>query len=467
MHLRHAVQCLAVAALSVFSVGCREERTDNIAGRTPTGSGTPSGAPSIEPATTLVGEQDLDGFGYAVDGAGDVDGDGFDDVLVGTLPAFGPGKAYLYRGSAQGLISEPDVVLQGTHELDAFGGWLAGIGDVNGDAFDDVFVSAPWTAGGGRVFVHHGSPGGLEPAPSVSLSGTNPEATWGQGVGPAGDVNGDGFADALLSAWYPIDPSGAGSVELYLGSAGGLTGTPEMVWYSGDPSLSFGPGLGVGDVNADGYDDLVVSATEGVGTYGSGSSVRYHPGAPTGTSLTPGSTVEYGVGYATGFGSSLAAAGDVNGDGVADALVGAPYYSSGQVGLSGEVFVLFGSPSGLERDESMSVIGPDPAQYFGAQMAGMNDLDGDGYGDVAVSAYLWYGGPGRLYLFAGSEVGLGDRPVVVLTGVDPSGGLGWSMANAGDVDGDGLSDLVAGAPFGSGPGSVHLYLGADLAAVMD
>jgi hypothetical protein len=171
------------------------------------------------PALTLTGENTNNYFGYSVATTGDVNGDGYADVVVG---AYGynslTGRAYVYYGSAAGLSATPALTLTGENPGDQFGFSVATAGGVNGDGYSDVVVGLPGSLSGtGRVYVYHGSPAGLSATPALTLTGENPNDAFGSSVATAGDVNGDGYADLVVGA----DGSNSltGRAYVYHGSA--------------------------------------------------------------------------------------------------------------------------------------------------------------------------------------------------------------------------------------------------------
>jgi len=189
-------------------------------------------------AWTAEGGQTDSAFGAAVAAAGDVNGDGYGDVLVGA-PFFEngeaqEGRAFLFLGSAVGLPAAPAWTVESGQAGAFLGNSVAGAGDVNGDGFDDVivgvarFTNGETMEGGALVFL--GSSGGLAPSAAWSAEGDQPFAFFGQSVASAGDVNGDGFDDVIVGAYaFTNDQLREGRVFVYLGSPTGLAPTP--AWF--------------------------------------------------------------------------------------------------------------------------------------------------------------------------------------------------------------------------------------------
>ena len=200
---------------------------------------------------------------------------------------------------------------------ESWGGEVDGIGDVNGDGYADIAVGTYAYAGVGRVSVFYGSASGPATTASLTLLGTVTNGAFGLAVGAAGDVNGDGYDDMLVGARG--SETVAGNAYLFLGSASGLPATASQSW-GGAVGSYFGSDVnGAGDVNNDGYDDVVIGAL-GISSY-TGKTYVYM-GGPFGVSATPATTLTGPITYGT-FGDAVAGAGDVNGDGYDDILVGA------------------------------------------------------------------------------------------------------------------------------------------------
>ncbi len=449
--------------------------------------------------TLIEGDQAGAELGVSVAGAGDVDGDGYADVLVGA-PSYdagepGEGAAFLFLGSAAGVADGSPATAASQVEANQAGAGLgssvAAAGDVNGDGFADVIVGAPRYDAGesdeGAAFVFLGSAGGLlgtDPATaSAQIESDQAGARLGASVSGAGDVNGDGYADVIVGA----PRYGAGQVRegaafvFHGGTAGVPDGTPATAATrieSDQAQAELGTGVaGAGDADGDGYADVIVGAPLYDGGEGDEGAAFVFPGSPTGvadgTPATAAASIEADQTGAH-LGQSVAGAGDVNGDGYADVIVGAVDFDAGQAN-EGAAFVFLGSalgiPSGgpaaaaarLESDQ----IGSD----FGLSVAGAGDVNGDGYADVIVGARFFddgQGDEGAAFVFRGGAAGVQDgSPATAFAAVQSdqaTGFLGEAVAGAGDVNGDGFADVIVGAPsFDAGEvgeGAAFVYLGS-------
>src|SRR5262245_9014550 len=210
-------------------------------------------------------------LGYTLSPAGDVNGDGFQDVIAGA-PVFSngqasEGRAMVFLGTGTTLQASPSWTAESNQASALYGISVSAAGDVNGDGYGDVVVGAsPWDGAAGpdagRVDVYYGSPSGLSPTPSWSLEGSQVGCEFGRSVACAGDVNGDGYSDVIIGAdRYDNTIVDQGRAYLFLGSASGLSTTPAWIGESDGSGSLYGASVaGAGDLNADGYADVIVGA---------------------------------------------------------------------------------------------------------------------------------------------------------------------------------------------------------------
>jgi hypothetical protein len=440
-----------------------------------------------------------------VAGAGDVNSDGYDDVIVGA-PYYDAGEdnegaAFLFLGSASGVAdgnsTSAATMFQSDQAHAYLGRSVAGAGDVNGDGYDDVIMGADYfDAGeyhGGAAFVFLGSasgiPGGNPGTAALRIASGQAGAALGRSVAGAGDVNGDGYDDIIVGApgfdtYYRRDSQCEGAAFVLLGSASGVAPgasrgavTPIL---STQWSTQLGESVaGAGDVNGDGYDDVIVGAPsydageddEGAAFVflGSKSGIRARKLSKAAARL------ESNQRYAR-LGASVAGAGDVNSDGYDDVIVGAPLYDGGEED-EGAAFVFLGGNSGTRGRKASKATaaarlesGQSHAK-LGSSVAGAGDVNGDGCDDAIVGAPGYDAGEeneGAAFLFLGSASGIADgdpSTAWLRLEADRTGAaLGSSAGGAGDVNGDGIGDLIVGAPqSGWDHGAAFVYLGGDFA----
>jgi hypothetical protein len=236
-------------------------------------------------------------LGYAVNRAGDLNGDGYPDVIVGAIKyaqgSVKGGAVFLFYGGPGGLRNQPDWFFGTDMNGALLGTAVVGANDINGDGYDDLVVSAPGCSSPepkeGCVYVFFGSASGLGSAPDQILQLNQRDSYLGTAVDAAGDVNGDGYADVIVGAkWYNAGLTNEGAAFLFLGGPDGLSDTPAWQVTGNQSGASLGTAVaGVGDVNGDGYADLLVGAPYFDGGAVDSGYVALYLGAADGPAATP------------------------------------------------------------------------------------------------------------------------------------------------------------------------------------
>ncbi len=327
--------------------------------------------------------------------------------------------------------------------------------DFNGDGVSDLAVGLPGGAdsasamaraqvwqfnAGGRMWMR------------VALYPMGGATGDGSMVSVGGDIDGDGATELLLLA--PQENMDSGTVRIFQG------GTP----FATEPSATLRPaavgmvrfgasGTGVGDVDRDGYGDVLVGAP------GSGNAYLYR-GGPNGIDDTMPTVQTFSAAGGFGrFGAAVAAPGDVNGDGFADFLISAPGMEAACPGRSAHVLLYHGSAGMIGPPVELPPPGgPLPDCTFGAVVAGLGDVNGDGLPDYGVASPV----ANRVYVYFGALGAGAPGPAVVISDIPVTMPARFGFAlTGGDIDHDGFSDVIVGAP-GEGmvQGAIHLYRGS-------
>ncbi|WP_264319992.1 hypothetical protein [Zarconia navalis] len=408
--------------------------------------------------------------GYSVNNAGDINGDGFDDILIGARSADPNGKdfageSYVVFGRNGGFNSSLELsslngrngfVINGIDANDFSGFSVSSAGDVNGDGFDDILIGARGADpngrtsagesyvvfGGNRSFDASFELSSLDGSNGFLLNGIDLDDRSGNSVSSAGDVNGDGFDDLIIGARW-ADPNGknfAGESYVAFGSNSGfgtsldlssLDGNNGFVLNGIDTSDVSGVSVsGAGDVNGDGFDDVIIgasladpngrtSAGESYVVFGGNSGF----GASLDLSSLDGSNgfVLQGAFRSDFSGDSVSSAGDINGDGFDDLIIGARLADpNNRSSDAGESYVVFGGNSGfgasldlsgLNGSNGFTINGIDRSDFSGVAVSGAGDVNGDGYDDLIIGARgadpNGNSGAGESYVVFGGSSGFG------------------------------------------------------------
>jgi len=387
---------------------------------------------------TMKGQTSTDRFGRSVSSAGDMNGDGYDDLLIGAAYKNGvQGAIYVVYGGPKSSYSDFDLsvapldpkktgfVITGDVANDYFGGAIRNAGDINNDGYDDIIVGALRKNNNqGAAYVIYGRPTNLfkninlntetlDPATNgFKITGKTTQNYFGWSVGPAGDVDNDGYADFIVGAPYYNAYQGAA----YVFYGGPKASLPNVLLSSVtlDPLINgfsvfgeiaggwFGTSVSTaGDINGDGYDDIMIVAAYKSGNQGATYVIYGGPRSSLSnldlslTTLNPGKTGFMVTGYAANdfFGWAVGAAGDINGDGYDDMMVGAYGYN----GNRGASYVIYGglklfninlATQDLDPEKTGFVISGGTAEdRVGRTVSRAGDINGDGYEDIITSAY--------------------------------------------------------------------------------
>lgn len=448
---------------------------------------------SLSTAIRFTGEAASDAAGWAVAMAGDVDADGYDDILVGVSEESSTndqaGAAYLIRGGslASGSLADADVKITGNALWQYFGTSVAGVGDVNADGWDDLLIGTPnyYNDGSDRggAFLVLGSSslssGSINRVVDAIFTGDNDYDQAGCSVASAGDVNQDGYADMLVGSRYN-DDAGASAGAAYLlwgGTALSSMSLSEagLQWTgASNGDLAGAQVAGAGDVDSDGYPDLLVASPwQGTGPDMSGTVYLIRGGeALTSGSLTDADASFVGEGPYTQVGGSLAGAGDVNGDGYQDIIIGS-YYDNEQAAYAGAAWLFYGgvglTSSRMVEDADLKWLG-EAANDVSGQVGNVGDINQDGFDDIVIgSSHNDNDGgmdAGKVYLIWGQSSlagGVLTDADLFFTGEGPTNYAGNFVAGGGDTNADGHPDLLIGATGSDAgatdAGAIYLVLG--------
>lgn len=470
----------------------------------------------LEPAFgfQINGEGQFQRAGSDVTDAGDINGDGFDDIIIAA-----PGKAaYVVFGKATPFTRDFD--LSSVNGVNGFrivkGGGAAfgftsvsGAGDVNDDGFDDVIIGG---SGGGASVIYGKASRFPTTFALTSLNGTNGFRLEGEGFGggssavaAAGDINGDGVDDFITTAPnadVAFERSGAAYIiygkdrdipgntfptVFSLSSLNGANGyrlVGESA-FDGDQMVA----AAAGDVNSDGKMDFIVSAPGAEFTgrvyviFGKAADATASMSL---SALTGANGFRFSGGFNDQVGRNADGIGDFNGDGIDDIAIGAPFANPAGNPDRGIVYVVYGKPAGspfnavvttdnLNGTNGFRLNGETTSDFLGWALSGVGDVNGDGRSDLLVSGYHQDSFRGAVYLVLGTNVPFAaDTEMAALLGVGAAkavgenigDGAGYSVSSAGDFNGDGILDVVIGADQadakGMDSGAIYVVYGRDL-----
>ncbi len=454
-------------------------------------------------SASFIGENVYDYAGWSVASAGDVNGDGINDIIIGADSndegGSGAGQTYLIFGKPSGwtmdtAISAASASFIGENAGDNSGRSVASAGDVNGDGLDDLLIGAMYYDDGsnssaGKTYLLLGKTTGwasdtnllTADASFIGEAGGDCSGVW---VAPAGDVNNDGLDDFLIGA-YLNDTNGtnAGKVYLIFGKETGWTSNVNLS--AADASFvgqAAGDGAGkavssAGDVNGDGFSDIIIGAT-GNDEYAGNAGQTYlilgkESGWATNVSLSNSDASFHGEVSMDGSGNSVASAGDVNGNGFDDILIGADENDGGG-NRAGKTYLIFGKETGWAMDVSLSnadasFLGESEGDHLGSSVASAGDVNRDGLDDILFGASWKSQYSGKAYLILGKATGwVQDTDLSTadasFLGEGTYDYAGFAVASAGDVNDDGADDILISAAYDYS-GQTYLILSDYSAAI--
>ncbi len=475
-----------------------------------------------EESVRILGDDADDWSGFSV-ASGDINGDGYNDVIIGANradPAGGAnaGEVYVIFGNASPIVSKDlnsssaNIKIYGDDAGDECGRSLSS-GDINGDGFDDVIIGAYKAdpAGGanaGEVYVIFGSATPRRKidlnsrAANMTIYGDDANDFAGRTVS-SGDINGDGYDDVIIGA-HKADPTGgadAGETYVIFGSPAPSTTvdlnseSADMIIYGNDAGDYSGRSVSSGDIDGDGYDDVIIGANYADPAGGANAGETYVIlGSATPPAIidlndspSPADMIIYGDDADDGSGRSVSSS-DIDGDGYDDVIIGAYLADTAGGTDAGETYVILGSttpPATIDLNDSpspadMIIYGADADDYAGSSVSSC-DINGDGYDDVIIGANKadTAGGidVGETYVVFGkatplATIDLSNTAADMTIYGDDAGDASGNSVSSGDINGDGFDDVIIGAYYaspagGTSAGETYVVFGGGLPIAYD
>ncbi|MFM7365692.1 MAG: DUF4114 domain-containing protein [Cuspidothrix sp.] len=479
----------------------------------------------------IINGENQEELGFSVSDAGDINGDGIADLVISAPSSDlnnkgNAGKTYVVFGSSNGFDSNLDLatldgtkgfVINGAEEGDQSGYSISSLGDINGDGVDDLAIGSPGDIGDnlGKVHVIFGSkeadyfnnPIDLSDLGNkgFTIQGSQFSRNAGWAVSSAGDINGDGIKDLLIGATNDGNngPGIVGKSYVIFGqenfnSTIDLDNDNEFGVNDGliiisdeDNNLGFSVSA-AGDINGDGIDDLIIGApyADPNGSNSGSTFVIYgrDKDNPFTNKFTDGNINISELDIEDGFaingqgveqsGFSVSKAGDINGDGIGDLIIGA---RDGGTNYTGKAYVVFGKDgkfesninlADLDGSNGFTINGISESSNLGWAVSALGDINNDGIDDIIVTASNANESKGQAYVIYGSKDPFGSSFDLsslnsdngfVIDGLATDGQFGYSVRGTGDINDDGVNDFIIGAPFAnSNNGAAYVVFGTSV-----
>lgn len=398
-------------------------------------------------------------FGFWADGGGDINGDGYDDLIIGAPGVshsyVGEGAVYIYYGGPDGLADEPGWVTYGANDSAGYGKCVSIKGDVNADGYADVLIGSHQhrntKLNEGKVLLFLGGPDGPSYTPFWTMIGGRKGAKLGEAVVLAGDLNNDGYDEVCVGAhgWDDDEVLGdsgnkAGKFWVFPGNEDGISTTPIMECVGIVEDANLGVSMDrAGDVNGDGIDDLHIGGY--IFLIGDGMLCTFF-GEEDGPDGIPDFMAIGGAWDTSFYAVNLSSAGDVNGDGYQDVVIGAPRYDANGIYQSGKLHIHYGGPDGMDPAIGWTHSGTQYDERWAFNVNDAGDVNHDGYDDLLVGS-KYYDTPtdtnaGKAELFLGGPKGPQRNPTWTFIGSGVASTVGNNLCSGGDINGDGFMDII-------------------------